>query len=98
MADVVEQRGDLDVVGDAGLELQAPGHTLRDVERAERVAEPRVLGAGIDQPREAHLLDPAEPLDRPRIEEVGDRAIVAVELDEPVNRVTEHAVFDHAAY
>ena len=39
--------------------LVPAGHPLRDVKRAECVPEPRVLRAGIHEPREPHLLDPA---------------------------------------
>ena len=93
VADVVEQRRDLDVTRDVRRQRESPRDALRDVKRAERVAEPRVLGAGIHEPREPHLLDAAQPLHRARVEQVGDRAIVALELDEPVHRVAEHAVF-----
>ncbi len=92
MADVVEQRRDLDVARDARVELEPARHALGDVERAERVAEARVLGARIDQPREAHLLDAAQALHRERVEQLGDGPVLALELDEPVDGVAKHAV------
>src|SRR5688572_17432564 len=93
MPDVVQERRDLDVQRDARLELQAPRHPLRDMKRAERVAEARVLRAGIHEPRKAHLLDAPQPLHGERIEHVRDRSIGALELDEPVHRIAKHAVF-----
>ena len=59
----------------------------RDGIRAERVAEPRVLGAGVDQPRPAHLLDPAQPLHRAGVEHGGEIAVAGLELDQAVDRI-----------
>ncbi len=95
VADVVEQRRDLDVARDRRREVEPPRHPLRDVERPERVAEPRVLGAGVHQPREPHLLDAPQPLHRGGVEQLGDRPVRALELDQAVHRVAEHAVLGH---
>src|SRR5512140_1368738 len=92
VADVVEERRDLDVARDRMRQLEPARHSLRDVKRAERVPEARVLGAGVDEPGKAHLLDAPQALHRVRIEEVRDRSIAALELDEPVYRVAKHAV------
>lgn len=94
MADVVEQRRDLDVAGEGGRQLEAAGHALCDVEGTKRMAEPRVLRTRIDQPREAHLLDPAQPLHGAGVEQVRDRAVLALELDQAMDRIAEHAVLD----
>jgi formate dehydrogenase accessory protein FdhD len=59
-----------------------------------------VLGARVDQPCETHLLDPAQALDRAGIEEISDRPVRALELDESMDRIAEHAIFDrrHSAH
>jgi hypothetical protein len=95
MADVVQERGDLDVERGARRQLapEPADDTLCDMKRTERVPEPRVLGARIHQPREPHLLDPAQALQDARVEQVRDRSIGALELDESMHRIPEHAVF-----
>src|SRR4029078_5208106 len=67
------------------------------VEGAERVAEARVLRSGIDQPGEAHLVQPPQPLERARLEHPAELAVVAAQLDEAVHRVAEHAVLHLAS-
>ncbi len=76
----------------ARVELEPARDALRDVKRAERVTEARMLRARIHEPREAHLLDAAQALHRERVDQLGDRAVFALELDEPVHRVAKYAV------
>src|SRR4029078_10014913 len=99
VADVMEERRDLDV--ERGLRRQLAVEptrdALRDVKGAQRMTEPRVLGAWIDEPGEPHLLDAAQPLHHAGIEQVRDRPIGALELDEPMHRIAEYAVF-HASH
>lgn len=92
MPDVVEQRGDLHVTRDVRGQAEPPRHLLRDVKRAERVAKARVLGTGIDEPGKAHLLDAAQPLHRERVDQIGDRAVLALHLDETVYGIAEYPV------
>jgi hypothetical protein len=92
MADVVEQRRHRHVARHDRLELERPRHPPRDVEGAERVAEARVLGARIDQPGEAHLVQAAQPLEGAGLEHPAELAVLAAQLDEAVHRVAEHAV------
>src|SRR5664279_690472 len=92
VADVVEQRRDLDVTRDLRVELEPARDSLRDMKRPERVAEPRVLRTGIYEPREPHLLDAPQALHRERFDQLGDRSILTLELDEPVDGVAENAV------
>jgi hypothetical protein len=91
--DIVEQRRDLHVARERGIELEPPRHALRDVKRTERMAKPRVLRARIHEPREPHLLDPTQPLHRVGIEQIRQRPVLALEFDEPVHRISKHAIF-----
>lgn len=94
--DVVQQRGDLHVPRERRIELEPPGHALRDMEGAERMPEARVLRARIHEPRKAHLLDAPQPLDGRGLEQFGERAILALELDEAMHRVAKDAVLHRA--
>ena len=77
VADVVEQRGDADEHAFVAAErrevlvlLEQRQRAPREVVRSERVLEPRVCRAGVDEEREPELADVAQPLEGRRVDQL----------------------------
>jgi len=62
---------------------------------AKRMMESGVLGSGIDQVREAGLLDPAEPLKQRMLNNVKNER--CPDMNQPVNRIIYELHFVHIA-
>ena len=59
--------------------------------RAQGVTEAAVLGARVDQGGKAHLTDAPQALHGAGVEDAADRGVGAVETDQAVHGVAEHA-------
>ena len=86
VADVVEEGGGGDEFRLPVVKAELPAHQAREVHRPERVLEPGMVCAGVDEVREAELGDVAEPLQFLRVQQPERRRI---SLDVAVHRILD---------